>query len=105
MKLYIRSAAKHYPVKLPDGSYTKFADGGNITKIKTILGAGTDKELRASILLEATYNVPRKYWSKCRGEGKVYIEHKVHRVELHWYEAQGKRYRMKVKWDFEEGDD
>ena len=103
MKLYIRSAAKHYPVKLSDGSYTKFVENCPITKVKTILGAGTEYELRVAYLLESRYHIPSKFWSKCRGECSVYVEHKVHRVELHWYEAKGLRYEYKVKYDFGEG--
>ena len=105
MKRYIRSVAKHYPVRLPDGSYTKFAGSDEITKIVPLAGAGTKTELRVKIFLEAKYRIPQKCWTKYRGESKVYINRKIHRAELHWYEANGRKYEIKVKHDFEEGDD
>ena len=101
MYRYIRSVAKHYPIRLPDGSYTKFADGGTITKARPIAGVGTNTELRVAIGLEQKYHVDRKFWSKWRGEGHVIQDGKAHRVELHWYEARDKRYEIKVKKDFD----
>lgn len=102
MVRYIRSVAKKYPVRLPDGSYTKFANGEILTKTKAIAGAGTNVELRCAILLESNYHQDRTTWSKWRGESYVYINHKVHRVELHWYVSGKRNYEYKVKVDFDE---
>lgn len=103
MVRYIRSVAKKYPVRLPDGSYAKFANGENITKTKLLMGEGTDVPLQCAIFLESKYNRNRDSWSKWRGESYVFIKHEIHRVELHWYESDGQRYEYKVKNDFDGG--
>lgn len=102
MKHFIYSVAKKYPIKLPNGEYTKFADGATITKVKVMFGLGSDREIRDKAFLESDYRIPQDLWSKCRGESRIIVNGEVHRVELHWYEANGRRYEFKMKYDFDE---
>lgn len=102
MYRYIYSVAKKYPVRLPDGSYTKFANGGKITKVVPIIGYGTNKELGIRFWLESNYHIDSSLWTKYRGECYIFINHSIHRVEVHWYEANGYRCEIKLKYDFDE---
>ena len=91
------AASKNYPVKLPDGNHVKFAEGTEITKIKAFAGKGTSTEIRNAIFLEAEYGIKASEWKKFRGEGYVVINGRKRKAEVHWYEADGERVKMKVK--------
>ena len=91
------ASGKNYPVRLPDGNYTKFAEGTKITKIKVFAGKGTDISIRNAVYLEAEYGISSSEWQKVRGEGKIMYKGKPRKAELHWYEANNKRKKMKVK--------
>lgn len=93
----VGASAKNYPVKLPDGNHAKFAEGSTITKIKVFAGEGTNVPIREAIFLESNYGIQADKWQKVRGEG-IIIENGIKRtVEIHWYEADGEKIKMKVK--------
>lgn len=93
----VGASAKNYPVRLPNGNHAKFAEGSTISKIKVFAGNGTNVPIREAIFLESNYGIQTEKWQKVRGEG-VIIENGVKRtVEIHWYEADGKKIKMKVK--------
>ena len=93
----VGAAGKNYPVKLPDGNHAKFAEGSTITKIKVFAGEGTNVPIREAIFLESNYGIQADKWQKVRGEG-IIIENGIKRtVEIHWYEADGEKIKMKVK--------
>ncbi len=97
------ASAKNYPVRLPDGNHAKFAEGSAITKIKVFAGYGTNVPIRDAIYLESNYGIPAEKWQKVRGEG-VIIENGIQRtVEIHWYEAENEKVKMKVKRYLDEG--
>ncbi|MGN0193893.1 MAG: phage minor capsid protein [Pseudoramibacter sp.] len=98
----VGAANKLYSVRLPDGRDAKLAGGSKITKIKTFAGKGTDTDIRIANILEERYGYPAKEWEKVRGEGIVRDEGQNKKAELHWYEAQGDRYEMKVKRWFDD---
>ena len=98
----VGAANKLYSVRLPDGRDAKLAGGTKITKIKIFAGKGTDTDIRIANLLEERYGYPAKEWEKVRGEGIVRDEGQNKKAELHWYEAQGERYEMKVKRWFDD---
>lgn len=99
----VGASGRNYPVKTPSGDHVKLAEGTQITKIKTIMGAGTDIELRYAIYLESNYKIPAQKWKKVRGEGVIVEDGIKKRAELHWYEAEDERVEMKVKVYFDEG--
>lgn len=93
----VGASAKNYPVRLPDGNHAKFAEGTEITKIKVFAGNGTDMPIRNAIFLENDYNIPANKWQKIRGEAIILESGKKRRVEIHWYEAENQKVKIKVK--------
>ena len=74
----------------------KLAEGQNITG-KVFAGKGTGVEIRDRFDIAAIYNIPADEIQKVSGNGIVIIEGKEKKAELHWYEANGERYDMKIK--------
>lgn len=99
----VGASAKNYPVRLPDGNHAKFAEGSTITKIKVFAGNGTDVPIRNAVYLENDYGIPADKWQKVRGEGVIIRKGKHRVVELHWYEAEGEKVKIKVKRYLDEG--
>jgi uncharacterized protein with gpF-like domain len=96
------AAAKKYPVKLPESKqHTKLTEGQKIEG-KAFAGKGTGKELRDRFRLESTYHIPASEWQKVSGKGYVIVGGKNKKAELHWYEAEGMIYEMKVKRFYDE---
>lgn len=91
------AAAKNYQVKLIDSKqHTKLAENQTI-KGKTFAGKGAKTEIRERFRLESDYHIPAEEWEKVSGKGYVVIDGKRKYAELHWYEAEGEIYEMKVK--------
>lgn len=94
------AAARNYPVKAPNSNqHYKFAEGTNITKIKVIMGNGTDKPLnnKYKIAIKCGIDNPDAI-QKLRGEGFVMVDGKKRKSELHWYEdGTDERYEFKIK--------
>ena len=99
----VGASAKNYPVRLPDGNHAKFAEGSTITKIKVFAGNGTNVPIRNAVYLENDYGIPADKWQKVRGEGVIIRKGKHRVVELHWYEAEGQKVKIKVKRYLDEG--
>lgn len=102
-KIYIgRSVgamAKNYPVKDPDSrQHYKFAEGTVISKVKVIMGDGTNKPLseKYKIALRNGIKNPNLI-KKFRGEGFVIANGIIKKAELHWYEAENKKFEFKIK--------
>ena len=91
------AAGKNYPVKLPDGNHSKFAEGTKITNIKIFAGKDTSIPIRDAIYLESEFGIKADKWQKVRGEGMIINNGKSCKAELHWYEAEGQKEKMKVK--------
>jgi hypothetical protein len=91
------AAGKNYPVKLPNGNHSKFAEGTKITNIKAFAGKDTDVPIRDAIYLEMEFGIKADKWQKVRGEGTIINNGKPCRAEIHWYEAEGQKEKMKVK--------
>jgi SPP1 gp7 family putative phage head morphogenesis protein len=93
----VGAAGKNYSVKLAEGrQHTKLAPDQKIIG-KPFAGKGTESEIREKFRLEADYNIPADKWQKMSGKGYVMLEGKRIKAELHWYEADGEVYEMKVK--------
>ena len=78
-------------------------EGTEISKVKVIMGYGTDIPLRDRFYLERDYGIAAEKWQKVRGEGIIVENGQKKKVELHWYEADGYRECMKVKEYLDEG--
>lgn len=97
MQKSLGAAAKNYQVKLLDGNdHTKLAENQKIDG-KTFAGRGTNVEIRDRFRLESNYHIPADEWEKVSGKGYVILDGKRVLAELHWYEADGEIYEMKVK--------
>lgn len=93
----VGASAKNYPVRMPNSKQrVKLAEGQSI-KGKVFAGKGTDVEIRDRFDISAIYNIPADEIKKVSGKGIVIIEGKEKKAELHWYEANGERYDMKIK--------
>lgn len=91
------AAAKNYPVKLADSKqHVKLAEGQTLTG-KTFAGKGTETKIKDRFRLESTYHVPAEKWEKVSAPGYIVVGGKKRKAELHWYEADGEVYEMKVK--------
>ncbi len=91
------AAAKNYQVKLAEGNdHTKLAENQKIEG-KVFAGKGTKTEIRDRFRLESYYHIPADEWEKVSGKGYVILDGKRVLAELHWYEADGEIYEMKVK--------
>lgn len=91
------AAGKNYPIKLPNGNHAKFAEGTAITHIKVFAGKDTNVPIRDAMYLEAEFGIKAEKWQKMRGEGIIMNNGKPCRAEVHWYEAEGQKEKMKVK--------
>lgn len=91
------AAAKNYPVKLLDSrQHVKLAEGQSITG-KVFAGNGTNTVIRDRFRLESDYKIPADKWQKVSGNGYIILDGKKQKAELHWYEAEGEIFEMKVK--------
>lgn len=91
------AAAKNYPVKLLDSKqHVKLAEGQSIPG-KVFAGKGTSTEIRDRFRLESDYKIPADEWQKVSGTGYIVLDGKKQKAELHWYEAEGEIFEMKVK--------
>lgn len=93
----VGAKAKNYPVKLLNSrQHVKLAEGQTITGT-TFAGKGTNVEIRERFRLEADYHIPESKWEKVSGKGVIVLDGKQIKAELHWYEAEGEVFEMKVK--------
>lgn len=93
----VGAAAKKYPVKLlGSNQHAALAEGQGIAG-KVFAGKGTGKELKDKYRLESTYHVSADEWSKVSGNGYIIMNGEKCLAELHWYEANGETYEIKVK--------
>lgn len=99
----VGAASKNYPVRLPSGNHAKIVEGTEITGIKTFAGKGTNVPIKTAKLLEAKYFEKAEQWEKVRGTAIIRENGVNKKVEIHWYEANGKRVEMKVKRYYNEG--
>ena len=96
------ASGKNYPVKLPDGNHSKFAEGTEIVDIKIFAGKGTNDPIKEAVFLENNYKIKSSEWSKVRGTGYVLDNNVPRKAEVHWYEAGGLKVKMKVKRWYDE---
>lgn len=93
----LSAAAKNYPVKMLDSNqHVKLAEGQTING-RTFAGKGTTIEIRDRFRLESTYKKPADSWEKVGGKGKVVVDGKERKAELHWYESDGEIVEIKIK--------
>lgn len=93
----VGAAAKNYPVKLADSKqHVKLAEGQHIEGV-AFAGKGTKTVIRDRFRLESDYKIPADEWQKVSGNAYIIIKGKKQKAELHWYEAKGEIYEMKVK--------
>lgn len=91
------AAAKNYPIKLPGSNqHTKFAEDQEVTG-KVFAGKGTDVKIRDRFRLESDYHIDADKWQKVSGKADIIVDGKKKTAELHWYEADGEKYEIKVK--------
>ena len=94
----VGAAAKKYNVKLPESKDHASLQEGQIIVGHVFAGKGTGVEIRDRFRLESAYHVPADEWKKVAGNGKIVLaHHEIRFAELHWYEATGEKYEIKVK--------
>ena len=91
------ASGRNYPVKLPNGNHAKLAEGTKITNIKVFAGKDTNEPIRDAIYLETDFGIQAEKWQKVRGEGIIMNNGRPCKAEIHWYEAEGQKVKMKVK--------
>lgn len=99
-KNFVSGSGKNYPIRLNGSEHVKFADE-NIEKVTVIAGKGTSTDINDINRLSNMYNMPKKSWQKVSGITHIYYNNKKIKVEVHWYEANGKRYEVKLNKEFE----
>ena len=78
---------------LPNGEKNFMPDHTAMSTVKTIAGAGSKTELRIEQKLVDTYGGNIGGWKKRVGK----VESEKYIFDVHWYELNGKQYRMKLK--------
>ena len=78
---------------LPSGEKNFIPDKTIISTVKTIAGAGSKTELKVESALIKNYGGSEGNWKKRVGK----IESSKYIFDVHWYELNGKQYRMKLK--------
>lgn len=77
----------------PNGEKNFIPNGTVISSTKTIAGAGSKTELRVEKRLVEMYGGSIGEWKKRVGK----VESSKYIFDVHWYELNGKQYRMKLK--------
>lgn len=95
-KDFVRGSGKNYPVRFIGSDHVKFASD-TINKAVVIAGENVRSKLRIAKRLENHYREPERRWEKLSGETFIFSKGKKIKIEMHWYEANGKRYELKVK--------
>ena len=95
-KDFKRGSGKNYPIKFIGSDHVAF-ESQIVDKVTVIAGKGVATPIKDSIRLEGVYNHPSTRWEKV--SGVTYLRYKGNRIktEIHWYEANGERYEVKVK--------
>lgn len=98
----VGASGKNYPVKLLSGNHAKFVEGTEITRIKVIAGYGTKTPIREAKMLENDYKIKSTKWEKVRGTAYILENGVKRKVEVHWYQAENKQVKFKVKRYYDE---
>lgn len=94
-KNFASGSGKNYPVKIGPTEHVKIADD-YIKSVTVIAGKGTSTRLKDVNRLSHIYNMPKNSWQKVSGITHIYHNNERVKVEIHWYEANGVRYEVKV---------
>ena len=78
---------------LPNGEKDFIPDKAVMSAVKTIAGAGSKTKLRVENKLVSEYGGEPGEWRKRVGK----IESEKYIFDVHWYELNGRQYRMKLK--------
>lgn len=100
-KKFTRGSGKNYPIRIGNSEHVKF-DNEIVESVTVIAGKGTSVDIRDVRRLQNIYNEPEKRWEKTTGITYIRYKNKRLKAEIHWYEANGKRYEIKVRKVFDE---
>lgn len=100
-KKFTRGSGKNYPIRIGNSEHVKF-DNEIVESVTVIAGKGTSVDIRDVRRLQNIYNEPEKRWEKTTGITYIRYKNKRLKTEIHWYEANGKRYEIKVRKVFDE---
>lgn len=93
----LSATGKKYPVKALDSKqHGKLLEGQTIEG-HVFAGAGTETPIKDIKRLVSEYGIPAKEWKKSSGIGLVKIGNHIEKAELHWYEAKGQKFEIKIK--------
>lgn len=93
----LSATGKKYPVKALDSKqHGKLLEGQTIEG-HVFAGAGTETPIKDIKRLVSEYGIPAKEWKKVSGIGLVKIGNNIEKAELHWYEAKGQKFEIKIK--------
>ncbi len=95
-KNFAKGSGKNYPIRYIKQDHVKFA-AESIKKVTVIAGYKVKTKIREAARLESFYSQPKKRWQKLSGETEIYYKNKRKKIEIHWYEANGRKYEAKVK--------
>lgn len=93
---FSRGSGKNYPIKFIGADHVKFASD-EVEKATVIAGKGVKTPIRETPRLELLFKEAKSRWQKMSGETFILYKGEKIRVEIHWYEANGKRCLIKVK--------
>ena len=93
----VNDGLKKYPVKLPDSKQQVQIVRPQVITGKVFAGKSTGVEIRDRFRLETDYGVAASEWQKVSGNGKIILNGKIQKAELHWYQAKNRMYEIKVK--------
>lgn len=85
-----------------DGSMERYklAPGSKITDAHIFAGGPGQKPISVAHFLEGKTGIPASQWRKAQGHGVVLDAGAQRRAVLHWFEADGEMYSVKVvKWE------
>lgn len=93
---FSRGSGKNYPIKFIGADHVRFASD-KVEKVTVFAGKDVKTSINESVRLEMLFREPKNRWQKISGETFVFYNGERMKVEIHWYEANGKRYLIKVK--------
>ena len=96
----VGAKSRNYDIELPNKEIVHLTEGTRVTDIKTIAGAGRERQIDQIDVLLDKYGGEASKWQKKKGFGYVDFEGESYHAELHWYEEPtAGRHEWKVKPD------
>lgn len=79
------SSLKSAPVRLPDGSFSKIAEGATLSDLETFAGKGAKAELRVKDFLVQNYGGVAEEWQHSKARSYVDTPDGPRKAVIHWF--------------------